>query len=371
MLRLFALILILSISGLLAVPKRRDDDPNPLHIRLTYSRNRILVAPITIGTPDQSLNLLVDSTGADSIVFDQDCLRDDGTKCSNDQEQNYTRTLYSPSQSTTSKSLGFGWKYGDDWLSANCDAFSDSITFADFPIGMAFGSAKKLTGDWTKVIADGVLGLGLPGSNNLGASIIKNLTSTYPSNTQNPNIVTLWLDDFGQLSKGYLTIGDYDSRNCFLDDLVNVSLTSGVAWEFQIQGWNYGNQSAKGSITRLDTTSRSILFPRAQLAVIAQAVGAIYDNEIQGYYIPCENAVFLPDFFLTIGNKQFNIPYVEYVESFKSSDRCELLFNENTIWEQTRFGPQVRLGHPFMRAYCTIFDYATPAISFSKAHHFQ
>ncbi|CAJ0918783.1 unnamed protein product, partial [Mesorhabditis belari] len=300
MLRLFALILILSISGLLAVPKRRDDDPNPLHIR---------DSPI----PGIESSLLQSPSGR------QDCLRDDGTKCSNDQEQNYTRTLYSPSQSTTSKSLGFGWKYGDDWLSANCDAFSDSITFADFPIGMAFGSAKKLTGDWTKVIADGVLGLGLPGSNNL----------------------------------------------------VNVSLTSGVAWEFQIQGWNYGNQSAKGSITRLDTTSRSILFPRAQLAVIAQAVGAIYDNEIQGYYIPCENAVFLPDFFLTIGNKQFNIPYVEYVESFKSSDRCELLFNENTIWEQTRFGPQVRLGHPFMRAYCTIFDYATPAISFSKAHHFQ
>ncbi|CAJ0584962.1 unnamed protein product, partial [Mesorhabditis spiculigera] len=360
-------------SGVAASPIQRDDDPNPLHIKLLYYQDRVLTANVQFGTPGQTVNLELDSTSSDTILIDIDCTYDNHTSCTDDSSQNYTRKTYDYTKSSTGSSLGVGYLYQNDAFQSYADQFNDSVSITDFQMPLQFATAKRTIGDWSAVTADGFLGLGLPKSGALGDSFMANLTKLYPSNTQNPSVVTLWVDDFAQPNgKGYLTVGDYDARNCQTDTIVNVTLTSQLAWEFGIQGWAFGNQTGgKSNIARIDTARRQILFPKAQLAFIAQAVGGVYDSVMKAYYVPCSQTVFLPEIQFTINNQKFNIGYREYSESWNNSQKCELLFNENTVWDQTRYGPQIRLGHPFLRAYCTFFDYATPALGFSQANHFQ
>ncbi|KIH69019.1 hypothetical protein ANCDUO_00645 [Ancylostoma duodenale] len=114
--------------------------------------------------------------------------------------------------------------------------------------------------------------------------------------------------------------------------------------------------------TITSTSSPFIKAPVIMAEKIAKAVGAVYHEEEELFYIDCGEQ---PTISLRIGDREFFIDSSNLVLEIEES-RCLLAIHGD---QNYGYGPNWTLGSPFIRQYCNIHDLGKERIGFAEAIH--
>uniref|UniRef100_A0A915E112 Peptidase A1 domain-containing protein n=1 Tax=Ditylenchus dipsaci TaxID=166011 RepID=A0A915E112_9BILA len=147
---------------------------------------------------------------------------------------------------------------------------------------------------------------------------------------------------------GLITFGSKDYRNCnpiWTHTTLNARVPNN--WDFETTNFSIGNEvvsEATRNVWRL-----------------LQIVKAPKNHTLQLYTVKCSTVNQLPDLVFNISGKPFPVPAYQYVNNIPGEDQnCELAVEMSP--EEVYI-----LGNPFLRTYCSYFDYAGQRIGFSIA----
>ncbi|KAI6218209.1 hypothetical protein M3Y99_01722200 [Aphelenchoides fujianensis] len=276
---------------------------------------------ITLGTPPQSFQVVIDTSSADLWVVDETCT--EPSECDG---------LYDPA-------------YGR-WEKQKFHRKIDGY-FAYYPY-------------------DGVLGLGWPSiAHDQVTPAFQNMIPQLDA-----PVFTIWLDRHVKPSVGRpggtITFGAVDQQNCDLP-LVYAPLFVETEWIFNIDYFDFGTFHQSDTLAAsVDTSWWFLFYPYDYEPSIMRQIQATYDYSVGLYSVPCASASDLPDSVFTVGGQQLNVSGTEYVVDLDLGDgMCALILWAN---EDTGFYPWL-LGEPFLRTFCTIYDVGQQRMGFAKAHH--
>ncbi|KAI6220698.1 Protein CBR-ASP-1 [Aphelenchoides besseyi] len=271
---------------------------------------------ITIGTPPQPFQIILDTGSSNLWVVDKSCTADE---CNG---------LYDP-------------LFGPVWKKQKYDR-SASSTFKKMVVNLKSTTDSVLAMEtWFKIYypVDGIFGLGWP--------------SLAEDNVVPPFFNVQW-----QLDSRLFTV--------WLDrhDIVYTPITSDTYWEFAIQGFSVGSHKNKQASSAISDTGTSFIYgPDEDVLAIIAASHADYDFDSGLYTVPCDSAKNLDDLVFTISGKEIRIPGNEHV--------LELGDNSCALGIEYGFGYDFDwlLGDGFIRTQCNIYDVGNNQIGFAKAHH--
>ncbi|KAI6212366.1 CRE-ASP-1 protein [Aphelenchoides besseyi] len=300
---------------------------------------------ITIGTPPQPFQIILDTGSSNLWVVDKSCTADE---CNGLYDPLFgpvwKKQKYDRSASSTFKKdgrqfeiyYGFGSCYGD--LVQDVVSFG-GLTVTNQTLGAAegysmleassmdaklllfsgiellFSGRKKVVGGKTDKIllgigqvfgyypVDGIFGLGWP-------SLAEDNVVPPFFNVQwqlDSRLFTVWLDRHVKPSEGQtgglITYGAIDNVNCD-SDIVYTPITSDTYWEFAIQGFSVGSHKNKQASSAISDTGTSFIYgPDEDVLAIIAASHADYDFDSGLYTVPCGSAKNLDD--LSIGLLMF------------------------------------------------------------------
>uniref|UniRef100_A0A914WLI5 Peptidase A1 domain-containing protein n=1 Tax=Plectus sambesii TaxID=2011161 RepID=A0A914WLI5_9BILA len=324
------------------------------------------VGSITLGTPAQNFNVLIDTGSANLWVVDSSC---NSVACNGD--ASYTRNKYRTTSSSTYSNDGRSWRiqYGPDDASGTLAI--DKFCLAGICFNtQIFGRATYLADGFGPLPIDGTLGLGWPA---LAVDAVQPPFQNIMPNLDAP-IFTIWLDKKGLVEGavgGLVTYGALDTKNCQVNTLKYAPLTAQTYWQFGITGVSAGSFSSNALQRAIsDTASSLMLGPSAQISSIGNAVGATYNSTYGLWLIPCSSANTLPAVTFTINTPAptaFPIPASEYVVDIGVGfGQCIMAF---LGLDSTGFGPAWILGDPWIRTYCNVHDVGNKRIGFAVANH--
>uniref|UniRef100_A0A914D5E8 Peptidase A1 domain-containing protein n=1 Tax=Acrobeloides nanus TaxID=290746 RepID=A0A914D5E8_9BILA len=329
--------------------------------------NNFYLGNISIGTPPQTFQLVLDTGSSNIWVIDKN-------KCTNDACNGYPdnggvqKDLFDSTKSSTFINQGndMTLTYGEGkcegtlaldvvtitgtGLSYHTQGFTNSYyidnTFANQPVDGIYGLA------WPSMAVGNVI----PPMQNLLTQMDKPLFTVYLKELNEYN----WPD----YNAGSITYGAIDTQNC--DSTVNYTpLTSLTYWQFKIDGVSTGSYSYTGSQQVFSDTGTSYLVgPTAQIQQIAAQIGATWSDYYDQYVIDCSKVNGLPDIVFTINGVKYNVPSKDYAHNFHRSDNTCVI----TLWDNNYgYGPAWVFGDTFIRAYCNIYDIGGKQIGFAKA----
>uniref|UniRef100_A0A914W0Y9 Peptidase A1 domain-containing protein n=1 Tax=Plectus sambesii TaxID=2011161 RepID=A0A914W0Y9_9BILA len=325
----------------------------------------LYMGSITLGTPPQSFNVVLDTASANFWVVDSSCT----TAVCNGAP--YTRNKYQASASSTYSNDGRSWsiQYGPGTASGTLaiDKFCVAGICYNTQI---FGRATSLADGFGQLPLDGVLGLGWPA---LAVDAVQPPFQNIMPSLDAP-IFTVWLDKKGLAGGavgGLVTYGALDAKNCQMSTLKYAPLTSQTYWQFAIAGVSAGSFSNNAMQTVVSLTGSGFIEgPASQISSIATATGASWNSTYKLYVIPCSSANNGAPVTFTINTPTptaFPIPASEYVIDLGFGiNQCVLAFSSQ---DNTGFGPAWILGYPFIRTYCNIHDVGNKRIGFATANH--
>jgi Tfp pilus assembly protein PilV len=319
---------------------------------------------VTIGSPGQNFNLVLDTGSSNLWVIDVACT---DPACSGYPQSGYTKHQYNSSASSTYVDQGtfFEIEYGSGSCYGNLA--TDVVSVAGLSVKQqTFGLAEGIADVFGYQPTDGILGLAWPSiAEDNVTPVMQNLLPQLDK-----PLFTVWLDRRVKISDGgnggLITYGATDTKNC--DTKWNyVPLTAETYWQFQITGFKVGTSKSTRTQDAISDTGTSWLgAPQDQVNDIVTATNAQYDD-VDGVYVVDCNAKNLPDIVFTIGGHQYSIPSTEYVIDLGlGGGNCAL-----TIFEMDfgGIGPEWILGDSFIRTYCNAYDIGGQRIGFAKAFH--
>ena len=315
---------------------------NYANVAIHNYMNAQFYAPITIGTPPQTFNVIFDS-GSSNAWVPSGC----GLSC-------IFKNKYDSSKSSTYVSNGtvFNIQYGSGPVSGKFsqDTFHigdlqvDNITFAEINnvsgLGLGYSFGKF----------DGIIGLAFQ-------SISVDNTVPVFIDMVNKHIIdeALFAFTLNDNTDGELVFGEYDTSK----EMNWVLLTSKTYWEITVDSFTYQDTKISTCLTAIVDSGTSLLAgPTTDIAAFAKLIGATPVSTTGEYSIDCNGKY--EDFVVTINNIQYSIPSSKYI--INSSGTCILGF----IGLDVPNHPLWILGDVFMRTYNTVFDYGNSRIGFSK-----
>ncbi|KAI6214514.1 hypothetical protein M3Y94_00277300 [Aphelenchoides besseyi] len=322
---------------------------------------------ITIGTPPQPFQIVLDTGSSNLWVVDKSCTADECNGLYNPlfgpvwKKQKYDRTA-----SSTFKKDGrqFEIYYG----SGSCygDLVQDVVSFGGLTVtNQTLGAAEGIAQVFGYFPIDGIFGLGWP-------ALAEDDVVPPFFNVQwqlDSRLFTVWLDRHVKPSEGQtgglITYGALDKVNCD-SDVVYTPITSDTYWEFAIQGFSVGSHKNKQGSSAISDTGTSFIYgPDEDVQAIIDASNADYDFESGLYTVPCDSAKNLDDLVFTISGKEIRIPGNEHVVDLELGD------NSCALGIDFGFGFDFDwlLGDSFIRTQCNIYDVGNNQIGFAKAHH--
>jgi hypothetical protein len=378
------------------------------------------VGNITIGTPEQRFQIILDTGSSNLWIPDSSCNKKSkcDSACTSDKRfcgQNCDAYCCGDS-SDSSSSSGYSWEDDNDDnakqqsgtrldSTVTCDTknkFNSSLSstyvkngtafqiyygigFADGFLGQdtvrfgaagtdqlvvpntTFGQATTMSKDMNGQPPDGILGLAFRQISVDG--VVPPLINAINQSILDQPIFTVYLATKGTVTGGkrvggVFTYGGLDTTNCgaVLD---YVPLSSDTYYQFKISGVSVGSKYSNNKAVDVisDTGTSLMLGPKKVVKGLARAVGAKYDKDNQVYLIRCD-AKYDPLTF-TINGKQYNV-----TASVLNMDLD--IGNNLCLWGVLAFdlgnhGPQWILGDPFIRQFCNVYDIGQSRIGFAPA----
>ncbi|KHJ86578.1 hypothetical protein OESDEN_13666 [Oesophagostomum dentatum] len=138
-------------------------------------------------------------------------------------------------------------------------------------------------------------------------------------------------------------------------------------WRIPIEGFSYASfrYSADNEQALVDTGSSYIGVPASVMSEIARITGAKFNSKLDVYVVPCSRMWTLPNLVFQLNNIQYTIPSAQYIIDMDLGDKCALTFY--SMKYDKFLGISWILGAPFIRTFCTIFDYGERRIGFAVA----
>jgi hypothetical protein len=321
---------------------------------------------ITLGTPEQSFQIVLDTGSSNLWVVDTSCTAEECDGLSNPLFAPWKKNKYNRTKSSTYAKDGrdFQITYGSGSCYGNL--VIDTLHMGGLTVEkQTFGAATGIAQVFGYFPIDGILGLGWPAlSEDDVTPPFQNLMPQLDK-----GLFTVWLDRHVKPSEGQtgglITYGDLDNVNCDAD-IVYTKITSETYWEFAVEGFTVGKHvNSKKSSAISDTGTSFIYGPYDDVDQIIALSGAEYDFSSGLYTVDCDSAKGLPDLVFTVNKKKLNIPGKEHVVDL------ELDNNKCALGVDYGFGFDFDwlLGDSFIRTYCNIYDVAGEQIGFAKAHH--
>ncbi|KAB8213900.1 putative aspartic-type endopeptidase opsB [Aspergillus novoparasiticus] len=252
---------------------------------------------ITLGTPKQSLRLVLD-TGSSDLW----CNAANSTLCSSKDQPCNTSGSYDPSSSSSYSyaSSDFNISYADGTGAAG-DYVTDTIhiggaTVKDFQFGVGYSSSS----------AEGVLGIGYTTNEvqvgRLGKSAYANLPQAMVKNGLiQSNAYSLWLNDLGA-DTGSILFGGVNTEKYHGElQTLPIQTVNGVYSEFIIaltgvslssasSHHNYTSSDALPAAVLLDSGSSLTYLPNSIVQDIYDDLGVTYESSSGVGYVPCSLA---------------------------------------------------------------------------------
>ncbi|EYB87699.1 hypothetical protein Y032_0258g429 [Ancylostoma ceylanicum] len=275
---------------------------------LTYYYGSEYLGNITIGTPEQRFQVVVDTGSADFWVTDYSCVGDEPEVCEhslcdaglvcvvfcpestcctkNDVEgrKNYCkgRRLFDSRKSDTYIKADGTWRimYGIESVRGFCgnDTVRLGVDSERLIVpGTRFGQANKLSVFFSEKPVDGVLGL---------AFYLLSATNNVPPFQRAAElglvdpIFTVYLEKVQQLDGkahgGLVTYGGFDSQHCS-ETITYENLTAATYWQFKMKSVTAGDFHAAFPWKAITSTSTSFInAPVIMAEKVAKAVGAVF-----------------------------------------------------------------------------------------------
>uniref|UniRef100_A0A914X027 Peptidase A1 domain-containing protein n=1 Tax=Plectus sambesii TaxID=2011161 RepID=A0A914X027_9BILA len=269
------------------------------------------VGTVTLGTPAQSFDVILDTGSANLWVVDSTCNTD---ACNGNAAR--TKKKYNAGSSSTYSNDGRDWSIQYGTGSASGKLAVDKLCMAGLCFNtQIFGRASNIAAFFKTQPVDGILGLGWPA---LAVDHVQPPFQNLMASLDAP-LFTVWLDVKGPVNGaigGLFTYGALDTKNCQMNTVKYATLTSQTYWQFAITGVSVGSYSSNSVQSVISDTGTSFIGgPGGQIKSIGDALSATYNSQYGLYLVPC-NSKNLPALSFTIdtsGSTSFPIPASEYV----------------------------------------------------------
>ncbi|KAF8354535.1 hypothetical protein PRIPAC_96158 [Pristionchus pacificus] len=289
------------------------------------------VGNITIGTPGQAFQVVLDTASANLWVPDS-TNADSSTKHKFRAEASKTYVKNGKPFTISYPTGSVKGYYGQDTVRVRTDN--------------TFRSAASITGVFMNDAIDGVLGLAFQSLavDNIKPPFIEAIDKKLVALP----LFTVFLHRDGPVLSpkgGVYTYGAVDTENCASQYTAYLPLSSATYYQYRLDAayiGTYRNQKGWQAIT--DTGSSLIGVPPDMLEYVARSVFATFDPTSGLYIVPCDSTI--PALELVLGGKEYDV----------KSDNLKFYAS-----------PSFVLGDPFIRQYCQIFDIGNKRIGFALA----
>ncbi|ETN85272.1 eukaryotic aspartyl protease [Necator americanus] len=315
------------------------------------------VGNITLGTPEQTFTVVLDTGSSNLWVPDASC---HVPVCSK-------KNKFDQSGSSTYKENGERWEIRYGTGSAAGILAEETLRFGDQGTQQlvvpetVFGQAQMLAPFFNTQPLDGILGLGFPELAVNG--VLPPFHRAVKQGLLDQPIFTVFLKHVGNqvnVPGGVYTYGGLDNENCG-EVIAYEPLSSATYWQFNIEGYGAGSFSTNQRTEGMSDTGTSFMgVADALLRPLIRGLGAQYDSRTGVFYMPCDAD---PNLDFIIGGKTYSIK-AENLLLYGDGHFCMLpLFGKDAMG----FGPAWVLGDPFIRQFCNIHDIEKKQIGFAES----
>ncbi|KAL2852824.1 aspartic peptidase domain-containing protein [Aspergillus pseudoustus] len=311
-------------------------------------------ATVNVGTPGQPVWMMLDTGGANTWVFGEDCT---AKPCQ--MHNTFGEDSSSTVKTTTDKfQVGYG--------SGNVSGIlvTDHLAIAGINVEMTFGLAREATDDFINYPIDGILGLGRSNDTSMGRSPFMDLVAK--QGDLEKNIVSFHLSRSSDGARdGTVTFGGVDTTKFTGDIAYTVVADSSIHWSIPLDDVNVNGKDLgfKNKFAIIDTgTSYSLLPPEDAAAVHALIPGSKQISD-ENYILPCDSTA---DVQFTFSGKSYSMSPKDYIGArLEDGDGCI-----STIIAQAVFGDDVWiLGDTFLKNVYVVFDFDQDRIGFAELTH--
>ncbi|CAJ0582406.1 unnamed protein product, partial [Mesorhabditis spiculigera] len=294
---------------------------------------------VTIGTPEQSFKVILDTGSADFWVPDKICT--DDMDCE---------------QCMQSDDFDCDFDCQDPFC---CDYITRKFKVPKSTFGMAVHLADFFASD----PIDGILGLAFRSLSVSDSTPV--LINAINQGLLDQPAFNVYLGKVGNqdgVYGGVYTYGGLDPDHCG-DVIAYQPLSSATYFQYKMTEVVAGNYSFKWNWEVISDTGTSFIgMPTWQSKAIAKEFGAWYDKEDEVYEIACNATI--PDIVLTIGGKQYAIQQENLIVTAGEPDNkyCYL-----AIFDWDGDGTDWILGDPFIRQFCHVFDIGKQRVGFAPS----
>ncbi|KAL8348898.1 hypothetical protein RB601_002192 [Gaeumannomyces tritici] len=273
--------------------------PPPIGYDLEY------ITPVKIGTPPQTINVVLDTGSADFWVMSSDT----------PSKQRTTHAIYRPGRSSTARRVSrTTWNIGyGDGSGAGGIVYRDKVS-----LGRASFARQTVQGaQWVSdmftrdVHISGIMGMGMSSGSTVRPSPAKTfMDNMRPSLRQPLFTANLKKGKAGNFNFGYVNRAEYTGGIAY-----SAASRSSIYWEITVDGYQLAPDAYQRRPWRaiVDTGTTLLLLPDAMVrAYYAKVPGTRYDAGYAAFVFPCNAR--LPDFRFGIGGYRGLVPgrYINY-----------------------------------------------------------
>ncbi|GMS91900.1 hypothetical protein PENTCL1PPCAC_14075, partial [Pristionchus entomophagus] len=320
------------------------------------------VGNITIGTPGQTFEVILDTGSSNLWVPDATCAGGLTNPCA---KKHKFESVKSSTWVANGKKFKISYETGDakGFLGQDTVRFGTDSTALTVP-KCTFGQATSIAAFFKNDVIDGILGLAFQALavDNVKPPFIEAVDQKL---VQQP-LFTVFLENEGNKQNvpgGVYTYGAIDTHNCG-PIIAYQPLSSATYFEFKMTSVAIGSYSnSKGWQVISDTGTSLLAAPKDITEKIAEAAGAKFEKAYGLYMLPSCNTE-IPDLKLTIGSQAYSIESANMIFPV-TANKCALAIDE---FNGGAFGPSWILGDPFIMQYCNIYDVGNKRMGFAKSY---
>jgi len=358
------------------------------------------VGNVTVGTPQQQFQVVLDTGSSNFWVPDKNCSGDTceaicgelgafctlfcdpgccatkgaGSKKATTRDVCDAKNKFFSEQSTTYQSTTQTWTiyYGTGDASGyngiDTVAFGGTGTSQLVVPQTTVGLAQEMAAFFEDDPIDGILGLAFQSLAEVDAPAqppAPPLINAINRGLLDAPLFTVWLAQRGGgddvPNGGVFTWGGLDDVNCN-PVLAFQALSSATYFQFRMAQIGQGSYSSSAGWEVISDTGTSFIGgPQGITDNLARAAGATYDNSQGVYFIPCNAQP--PPITLTIGSQQYDIQPANFIVD-AGNGQCYYAFFPFSFGGG---GPAWILGDPFIRQWCNIYDLGAQRVGFARS----